>query len=41
MNFYSKRTFAKYAKGGFGKESTLANKFFFPKHKEVFNDMYY
>jgi len=40
-NLYTKRAFSKYSKGGFGKESSLANNFSFPRHKELFNEGYY
>ena len=35
------RGFARFAKGGFGKESTLAANSGMPKHKELFQDGYY
>jgi hypothetical protein len=37
----TRRAFAKYAKGGYGKESTLSNNFSFPRHKEIFNQAYF
>ena len=38
----SQRSFARrLAKGTFGKEDNLSNKFEFPKHKELFQEGYY
>ena len=38
---FTKRAFAKFAKGGYGRESTLSNNFSFPKHKEAFNQEFF